>query len=138
MQYLAHIMDVFGVSTNGNPIYNPNTLHGTVARDAFGYALGYYQGDFKPIGYEQTYSNVNVSGFSWESPSTHQLYNGNIGQMRTGLLMPNATPIGAAGAQTLSMAYKYDQLHRIKEQRLMKYFEGDHWTATPLDVSFGL
>lgn len=74
------------------------------ARDAYGYTIGYFDGDYSPIGgssenFELDYSG---SGFTGASPS---LYNGNIRH-----IMQHNRQLGDAWGQV----YKYDQLHRLK------------------------
>jgi len=76
-----------------------------VARDAFGYMLDYYRGDYKPIG-QQTY-NIN----SLTSPASviplgyRDLFNGNIAGMLTNIRQLN---------EPMYYGYTYDQLNRIK------------------------
>ncbi|WP_207763328.1 thrombospondin type 3 repeat-containing protein, partial [Flavobacterium johnsoniae] len=82
-----------------------------VAKDAFGYALNYYTGDYK--------SRFNVNGnnnpidntifsFSKDLSGNSNLYNGNIKEMVTSLLNTSQQPI-----PTQFNYYKYDQLNRI-------------------------
>ncbi|WP_147415982.1 RHS repeat-associated core domain-containing protein [Ulvibacterium marinum] len=88
-----------------------------VARDAMGYTLGYYSGDYAPIGTLGT----NTFGISTANNGTEtqegvnvgeELYNGNIKQMVTGLLDTDEN------ALTVQMnKYGYDQLNRIKAFR---------------------
>jgi RHS repeat-associated protein len=76
-----------------------------VARDAYGYMLDYYRGDYKPIG-QQQYS-IN----SFNSPATviplgyRDLFNGNIAGMLTNIRQLN---------EPMYYGYTYDQLNRIK------------------------
>ena len=75
-----------------------NNVQKYVSKDAFGYALHYYQNDYQSI-------NGN---FGWNSSNTSQyknLYNGNIASMKTTL----------SSLGELVRDYKYDQLHRIRE-----------------------
>ena len=71
-----------------------NNVQKYVSKDAFGYALHYYQNDYQSI----------TGGFSWNSTGATDLFNGNIAAMKTGLK--------TGGEQT--MLYRYDQLNRIK------------------------
>ena len=71
-----------------------NNVQKYVSKDAFNYALHYYEDDYKSI-------NGN---FSWNSTGATDLFNGNIAAMKTGLK--------TGGEQT--MLYRYDQLNRIK------------------------
>ncbi|MBC7412425.1 MAG: hypothetical protein H7331_08240 [Bacteroidia bacterium] len=88
-----------GKDGNNTPNYNPNTL---VARDAFGYSLGYYTNDYKSIGL----SNFIASKIS--APLTPSLYNGNISHMVTTITNPTT---GATLPQLTT--YTYDQLNRL-------------------------
>ncbi|AFM02589.1 hypothetical protein Fleli_0081 [Bernardetia litoralis DSM 6794] len=71
-----------------------NNVQKYVSKDAFGYALHYYQNDYQSI-------NGN---FAWNASNTTDLFNGNIAAM--------STTLKTAGEQT--MLYRYDQLNRIK------------------------
>ncbi|MEQ1746751.1 MAG: DUF6443 domain-containing protein, partial [Saprospiraceae bacterium] len=81
---------------------------GNFARDAVGYTLGYYDGDYKAIGgtnvkFEPAYmgSNLNAAALA---PS---LFNGNIRHMMTAIepFMVRQKP--------LATCYRYDQLNRL-------------------------
>ncbi|MBL7807377.1 MAG: RHS repeat protein [Saprospiraceae bacterium] len=82
--------------------HDGQTLAQGVARDAMGYQLGYYDGDYKPIG-----AGPNAMAIPSTSSS---LYNGNIRQMVTAIepFMRNAYP-----DKPLASDYLYDQLNRI-------------------------
>ena len=81
------------------------TANSLVARDAFSYSLGYYNGDYKAVG-----TNViTANHFSLSNPSINTLYNGNISQMVTSLREQENTMLPAQVNQ-----YGYDQLNRIK------------------------
>ena len=71
-----------------------NSVQKYVSKDAFGYALHYYQNDYQSI----------TGNFGWNASSTTDLFNGNIAAM--------STTLKTAGEQT--MLYRYDQLNRIK------------------------
>ena len=71
-----------------------NNVQKYVSKDAFGYALHYYQNDYQSI-------NGN---FGWNANNTTDLFNGNIAAM--------STTLKTAGENV--MLYKYDQLNRIK------------------------
>ncbi|WP_157802164.1 RHS repeat-associated core domain-containing protein [Flavobacterium sp. 1] len=80
-----------------------------VAKDAFGFALNYYTGDYKS---RVTATNtVNVFSLSKEGKKEGNLdlYNGNIKEMVTSLLDVTQLPV-----PTQFNYYKYDQLNRIK------------------------
>ncbi len=79
----------------------------TVAKDAMGYSLGYYDGDYQsiapPSGNPFSYStNGSLS-------NARNLYNGNIKQMVTALLDNDENVL-----TTQFNHYEYDQLNRIK------------------------
>ena len=80
-----------------------------VSKDASGYSLGYYTGDYKPIGSANFLSNTTNSDLA----AMHgNMYNGNITQMVTTITDPstgNVLPMGTA--------YHYDQLNRITRMR---------------------
>ncbi|HEY0030787.1 MAG TPA: RHS repeat-associated core domain-containing protein [Bacteroidia bacterium] len=105
--------DDFNDSTNANASFS---------EDAFGYTLGYYEGDYKAI-----------SGLKWSSVSnrfeaetegaefkteTYDLFNGNISHMVSSIVQTDTTSGGFADIQTakpLATSYKYDQLNRLKK-----------------------
>ncbi len=86
------------------------TSNAVIARDAFGFALHYYQKDsdpdkrydYLPIGGTNVkpFANAGISG---AAPNT-ELYNGNIGAMST------IVPVLGNALLTL---YRYDQLNRL-------------------------
>lgn len=107
--------------------------------DAFAFALGYYEGDFKPINPNATVSDTRDQ--LWEryrdtrdSVSAAGLYNGNISWMNTDLP-------GLGSNRMQAMVYGYDQLHRIVQARsLTEYgsagFEERVDAARPYDVDY--
>ena len=99
-------------SVNGEYIEDPDNDFGKdgtggsmVARDAFGYSLGYYTGDYTAVGTNVTTENH----FSLSNPEINSLYNGNINQMVTSLRETENTMLSAQVNR-----YTYDQLNRIK------------------------
>ncbi|WP_209329151.1 hypothetical protein [Lunatimonas salinarum] len=88
--------------------------------DAFAFALGYYEGDYKPIN-----PNVSVSDGRdnlWDAykdirgtTAAQGLYNGNISWMSTNLP-------GLGGNRMQGMVYGYDQLHRIVQARSLSEY----------------
>ncbi|MBL4705056.1 MAG: hypothetical protein JKY54_11070, partial [Flavobacteriales bacterium] len=88
-------------------------------RDANGFSLHYFDGDYTPIG---TGANSNVladlsnTTLITDAP---QLYNGNIMSMVTGLKDNNESAI-----EVFANAYQYDQLNRIKGMNVYKYKTG--------------
>ncbi|MCG8331792.1 MAG: hypothetical protein MI974_29165 [Chitinophagales bacterium] len=89
------------------------------ARDAYFYALGYFEEDYKPIGPDVNLEYVYAgSGFNAASPS---LYNGNIRNKVHVLYMEESLKEGEA--------YTYDQLHRLKSMNVWSNMDGatDSW-----------
>ncbi|EZH71527.1 hypothetical protein ATO12_06890 [Aquimarina atlantica] len=85
----------------------------TVAKDAMGYSLSYYTGDYKSVG------TTNATSFAYSNTSGLQssknLYNGNIKQMVTSLIDNNESMLASQ-----SNHYEYDQLNRIKAMQSNK------------------
>jgi RHS repeat-associated protein len=86
-----------------------------VAQDALAYSLGYYTGDYTPIGgsgsqaFALTYSQTmgDITGQS--------LYNGNISNTTLAVGVPSAPNPFAGNA--VGYTYHYDQLNRLKKMR---------------------
>jgi RHS repeat-associated protein len=110
----------------GNPYY----LHQKTARDAFGYSLHYFNGDYSPISVNMRHPFVSAVSSHTNSlynvvsdvgNNIVNLYNGNISQMVTAL--PNAASYQSNQTITplpLATTYRYDQLNRLTE---VKAFE---------------
>ncbi len=88
-----------------------------VPRDAMAFSLGYYEGDYQPIG------NVSLSqdrNQLWtrldEQYSYRGLYNGNIAYMETDLPTLETNPMQA-------MLYRYDQLNRLVLARGLNQYD---------------
>ncbi len=79
------------------------------ARDAFGYVLNYYNGDYTGIG--GTTFEPTLTGDFEDEALDDGLFNGNITRMTTALLDNNQDHIPVMGN-----VYKYDQLNRIREK----------------------
>ncbi|HRE52056.1 MAG TPA: hypothetical protein PK339_11580 [Flavitalea sp.] len=87
-----------------------NTDRATIARDVMAYTLGYYQGDYQPIGAGS--ATAFPMQFSTQSADItgHDLFNGNISHTTVALSkFRNGDPVG--------YSYRYDQLNRLKEMR---------------------
>jgi len=105
------LLDTHDPGRDGN---GPSGNH-YVGMDAMGYSLHYFQKDYKPIvvadsvfvAYQSPTSDLGKTGTTGNS---HDLYNGNIGRMVTTITDPNSRAI-----LPLGNAYKYDQLHRLKQ-----------------------
>ncbi len=82
----------------------------TIPRDAYAYSLGYYNGDYKPIG--QT--NATAFGKTYQTGvadvTGQSLYNGNISNSTVAISnISSGNPVG--------YTYHYDQLNRLKKMR---------------------
>lgn len=93
--------------------------HAAVARDAYGYSLGYYEGDFSPIGTFTTAQKAvaQTSGSDMMS-ARNDLWNGNISSMVT--CLPKASDYSSSKtitAEAYGNAYQYDQLNRLASSR---------------------
>ena len=97
-----------------------------VGRDAFAYALGYYNGDYKPSNNTVTISDSRDQLWTRYDESMHNtgLFNGNISWMTTDLKKIGQQK-GSRAKGMQSMVYQYDQLHRIVQSRsLVSYTPG--------------
>lgn len=94
-----------------------------VGRDVFGYNLGYYQGDYKPVGDVANALVENNSPLLWSGVGgeARNLYNGNIAWMATDLAkIGQLSKNRNLGVQ--AMRYQYDQLHRITASTSLAVF----------------
>ena len=87
-----------------------NTANANVRKDAFGYTIGYFDGDYKPIGTTATTDvgfNVQTTGTAAASTYARKgLYNGNIRHIASW---------NEKFTDPLLMTYGYDQLNRINK-----------------------
>ncbi len=92
--------------------------HSTVARDAYGFALHYYTGDYTPV-------DNTILPFA-QAGSLQELYNGNIAAMSV-----NVKPLN----QPLLYKYRYDQLNRLKSMQAHTGLNitNNTWNATAID-----
>ena len=91
----------------GNDMGSDGTIGSTVAQDAMGYSLTYFENDYLPTG-----AATNAAfGFSTNTgqSTAKNLYNGNIKQMVTSLIDNDESLLAAQMNH-----YEYDQLNRIK------------------------
>lgn len=88
----------------------------SVAKDAFAYALHYYDGD-----YNARSGNNNFINFGNTHP--YNLYNGNIKSMVTSLIDQKGDHLN-----TSYNNYRYDQLNRIKEMNSEEIFVNGIYT----------
>jgi len=93
--------------------------HAKVANDAFGYTLGYFAGDYNPIGTFTTASKFEASTAGSDLLAARSdIWNGNISHMVT--CLPKASDYAANQTITpeaFGSAYKYDQLNRLSSSR---------------------
>ncbi|MFC4262078.1 DUF6443 domain-containing protein [Ferruginibacter yonginensis] len=112
----------------------------TVARDAYGYNLHYFEGDYKPIN-TTTNPFVGIANGLPNAPSEtlqvgKNLFNGNIRGM---LVNIPALATTNGGAAALLYGYRYDQLNRIKAMNSYNGFNnntnvfGNNNTPTYID-----
>ena len=98
----------------------PSNLNSLNGRDEYAYGLGYYEGDYTPVGG----SSVDlgpVSNAAWTDLTSQilpsiptpakGLFNGNIAWMITDIDRNSQSSAAQMGLQ--AMAYQYDQLNRI-------------------------
>ena len=89
--------------------------HAYVSTDEYGFSLGYNSGDFSTIGTSNAIASTTGSGLDAASPN---LYNGNIRHMVTTIRY-----FGSGAMQ--AMAYKYDQLNRIRSAEQYTNYDTD-------------
>jgi YD repeat-containing protein len=113
----------------GPAFKNPNR---NFAKDAFGYTLNYFDGDYVPIGSNDAWTwSIATRRFEATAAPTsdlklarNDLFNGNISSMVTSIVPPwHPSFFGTSGwipptfayftPQPLGTAYKYDQLNRL-------------------------
>ncbi len=91
-----------------------NGIHQHIARDAFGFSLEYFDGDYQGIGLTGGSSKNSFLGSNVHAPNHEELFNGNINQMVTAITDDQGT------AQIQSTRYYYDQLQRIKNMQVFR------------------
>ncbi|MGV3610306.1 MAG: DUF6443 domain-containing protein, partial [Fluviicola sp.] len=113
------------------------TGHLNIPSDVTGYTLGYFEGDYKPIGGGTMETTTAGSGFSTNAAN---LYNGNIRLTTTAI---KNVQVGSPGVnQVIGASYRYDQLNRLKN---MKAYFGSvldngtatNWNAATATSSYG-
>ncbi|MFB9844039.1 RHS repeat domain-containing protein [Mucilaginibacter ginsenosidivorans] len=107
--------------TLGSDIGQDGAPGSTLPKDAYGYSLNYYSGDYQPIGG----SPYTAFAKTFSAPSGditgHSLYNGNISSSTLSLnAINNGTPVGNS--------YRYDQLNRLISVR--QHSDLTSWTAS--------
>lgn len=121
----THTHDIGGDGRTGS-------LNQFTARDALGFNLNYFGGDYTSINNTVTpfpkYYGLATGGVP--DSLYRPLYNGNISSMATNIRMFQSV----YGGQSLFYNYKYDQLNRITRQDVYKNFDrvNNHYNA--LDI----
>jgi hypothetical protein len=82
------------------------------AQDVMSFSLHYQDQDYEPIGGDQPVSSVTSA--TALGAQRNNLWNGNIGAMVTSLQAPVGSDYTAGAKLIQGMAYKYDQLNRLK------------------------
>ncbi|MBX2828551.1 MAG: hypothetical protein KTR22_10315 [Flavobacteriaceae bacterium] len=139
VQGTDHVYTIQGwlKAMNGEYISDPNndfgkdatSIHPLIAKDAFGFSLNYYNGDYESrINSPYTNGGFSVS----ESPiiphSTDDLYNGNIKEMISSLRKKEDLML-----HTQINNYQFDQLHRIKSMNSYSVEGTGYVGETPYD-----
>lgn len=95
------------LSGAGADVGNDNA---SIAKDALAYSLGYYSGDYLPVGG----SGSSAFAMNYQSasgdPAGLSLYNGNISSSTYAIA-------NVQSGNTVGYTYKYDQLNRLKKLR---------------------
>ncbi len=140
---------VKNVNSNAlNPPYDPgqdgyadstNNLNSYIAKDAYGFSLGYHNNDYTAISGNQQFL-TSITALPNIGTAAPNLYNGNISHMVTSLATPILTGGAGSGSggdekTTQLHAYRYDQLNRIKQMKAYADFdfENNVWGATEDD-----
>jgi RHS repeat-associated protein len=116
-----------------------NALNQYIARDAYSYSLGYYEGDYESVNagsvspLPQWYAETDGGDIDNQS---NDLWNGNIGIMQTTLMRSDNQ--GVLTAENLGMAYNYDQLNRLKDAKgyLDFNYTNNAWESTGESAKF--
>lgn len=90
-------------------------LNANVNRDAFGFSLHFFDGDYQAIGRNTTVTNPTLYLTTLPDAHKNSLYNGNIGDMVVGLTKPQVGGSVQAKMEPQWTSYKYDQLNRIRD-----------------------
>lgn len=91
-------------------------LHAYNGRDAMGFTLGYFDGDYTGIGATAQFEANTVGSVLWNDNGTpYSLYNGNIGHAVIALTDETETALEVHGYR-----YRHDQLQRLHEMRTIK------------------
>jgi RHS repeat-associated protein len=100
-----------------------------VAKDALAYSLGYYQGDYKPIGGSGATAFSSLYQYNAGDITGNNLYNGNISSSTYAIAKINT-------AATAGYTYKYDQLNRLKTLRQHAIGSAGTWNSNSLSGNY--
>jgi RHS repeat-associated protein len=106
-----------------------NTWRSNIARDAYGYSLEYFKGDYKAIS-----DSAKAFPLTWTvgvpTEAGRDLFNGNISRSTLALKrVAEQTPVG--------YSYRYDELNRLKGMRQHPLTVGaTEWNATTAGDQF--
>jgi len=106
---------ILGSNNFKGPGYS--ALHNTFARDAFGYVLDYFDGDYKPV--NTSIGNRPLSALNQSTGNINWLYNGNISRMYTQI----------QNLGNMGFNYTYDQLNRLKSQEGWELSSSGHMSS---------
>lgn len=111
-------------------------LNRNFATDVMGYQLNYYwqqsQKDYQAIGRNQAYyADPHTTVGSDYAAAHHDLFNGNIGSMVTGITLESSTTPGTFVASMQATAYQYDQLNRIVQSVAYDQYDALNRTWSP-------
>ncbi|MGH1337909.1 MAG: RHS repeat-associated core domain-containing protein [Aureispira sp.] len=97
-------------------------IHDQVAKDVFGYAVHYYEGDYSAI-------NSTVQNFSTNPTGTGNLYNGNISSVTQAQTKPALGGGIQEALPSIWKRYRYDLLHRIVKAQTAETVVGSSWAS---------
>jgi RHS repeat-associated protein len=114
---------VNGDKTNGPSLMgldgNPGTQNALVGLDYYGFSLGYFTGDYTPIGGTL---GVNGNPVAVDSAMGNwDLFNGNISHMKEFNYGLMANPFGTGLDTAIAFRYRYDQLNRLTGMNVFNY-----------------
>ena len=100
---------------------NAPEIHTSVAKDAFGYSLNYFDNDYEAIGQPTQNFEATIAGSAYDV-SNSNLFNGNIKGMVTAI----------EGMEIYGNAYKYDQLNRLRTSTVFNNLNvlGNTWVGS--------
>lgn len=108
-------------------------IHRTIAKDAYAYSLGYYDGDYSDAGNLSTINRpmMETSGSAMDAGS-FELFNGNIRHAAYNMIGLST----GSSSGLLGQAYQYDALNRLKRMEAIDNFNtlsNDWGTSTTTD-----